>query len=1170
MSLSLHSLLSDPVWQGVGALLAGIGVVVTAVQAMRGRPVVDVRFFAVLGMTTFVALAAVVAARRVIWAHPVVGAVAVLSSGAVLALVVARFRPAARYQRAYRAWALDSMRYVRNRRLGIAGSFSPQIDDIYVDVSLVPRPLLGTEGGMLSDVAMDPSRRHSIWEFLDDSGSRVLAIRGQPGGGKSTLLLHVGSRLAREQRLGRYRVPILLELRDHGRHIVHDPNITLPGLLRRTLRAPDGEPRGWWESQLGAGRCVVLLDGLDEIFDPEDRATVSSWLNDQIALHRRTAFVVTSRPHAYRGPMLDAALILQVRPFTNHQMSTFVHAWYRALENQEGNDAASARTRAERAAMDLIDRITNTPALHDLAVNPLLLTMIVNVHRNRGALPKTRAALYAEMCRVVLGPRGDSRMTGTRFSTDDKIRVLAALAYDMMDHPLRTMLRADIRQGVSACLDQLPEGATPDDFVDEAAASGILVERDPEVFAFVHLTFQEYLAATHIRNTNAYQDLRHRVDDPSWREVTLLAVTGVNADQVIRAAVQSGSLAALSLAFECCEIAQTSDRALRRRLDDVVALAFQLDADSQHRRLVAGVLALQYLSAQSATSGGSQVCYQPIRTDLYRLYLLADRRRPSPEGPCPADPTAATAVTGVWGSDATAFVAWLNSVTARAEVAYRLPTPAELTELAERGGIAGQSVRSARHIWAQRPENPPELWTAPGIPSPLTVSGAEILESVIIDAAGSPVPWLLLSHAIRARAENLRWLVEKAARRARQVLGMRRRILELRAEEARSTIKHLEDQLQAKIRNYEIRRAAEMTGAKYALEDPRDSLSTAKEDADRLGQILAYADPAHSAQGQDRAAPTVSDRSISRSGDVFEGECVEAANTCRSLALALAHAERFVTVLGGRGVGSDAALTNRRQALNLVLRLDQLHQLAETARIQLEPGRHGDVKNLVQARDRMRDRATALDVARKAGRQLAREIVAVTEEIIASRTRNHPGLLPPLAPMQQHACNDPAQATVSALRECLGAGLADVVDRTVRNARDNSVDPPTAFAHALLAASGVAAADELNIPLDWLAPAASVAAKAIEGNTALPAWTYRIARHLLQTARPTFLRTKQIAPEAATTTRIVALILAAESLQRGDLHNGNRLRHIAAGMTLMQKRSRGLRRTPEALVVARA
>ena len=108
----------------------------------------------------------------------------------------------------------------------------------------------------------------------------VLALIGQPGSGKSTLLAHAARRSAQAGRgaghLGRRRVPVLLALREQAESIVADPAISLPDVIRAAVGGAAGrEPGGWWERQLRRGRCLVLLDGLDEVAQADDRLAVA-------------------------------------------------------------------------------------------------------------------------------------------------------------------------------------------------------------------------------------------------------------------------------------------------------------------------------------------------------------------------------------------------------------------------------------------------------------------------------------------------------------------------------------------------------------------------------------------------------------------------------------------------------------------------------------------------------------------------------------------------------------------------------------------------------------------------------------------------------------------------------------------------------------------------------
>jgi hypothetical protein len=63
------------------------------------------------------------------------------------------------------------------------------------------------------------------------------------------------------------------------------------------------------------------------------------------------------------------------------------------------------------------------------------------------------------------------------------------------------------------------------------------------------------------------------------------------------------------------------------------------------------------------TATGTRICTRPVPADLYWLFL-ADTQAPRPDRPC--DPDAGQAATGIWGAEARAFVAWLNSITGTA------------------------------------------------------------------------------------------------------------------------------------------------------------------------------------------------------------------------------------------------------------------------------------------------------------------------------------------------------------------------------------------------------------------------------------------------------------------------------------------------------------------------
>ncbi|CNE32512.1 putative NTPase (NACHT family) [Mycobacterium tuberculosis] len=544
---------------------------------------------------------------------------------------------------------------------------------VYVDVMLRPR----TVTAVVTDTGIGPvsspavGRRASLGSFL--TGGRVLAVLGAAGSGKTTLARHTALEMAERRwhsAWRRRRLPVLLYLRDHAEQITSEhPD----GLARIAVTAPwlNGVISAeWLEKRLARGRCVVLLDGLDEVADAQDRSRVVQWVEDAIDGHPDNAFVVTSRPLGYDGNRLSRADVLQVQRFTGGQIRAFLHAWYRAIERRSRHgDTRETDRIAAQAADDLLHRITGRPTLYDLAANPLLLTMIANVHRYRGSLPGSRAALYEEVCQVLLHRRQEAKnltdpgMDG--LSGEKKERIAQELAWYMMRRSLRDIPVEEAERAIRAVLQRTAPDVTPEGFLTYVKRSGLLLEHQYRRYGFAHLTLQEYLAAALVPgHASRRQLLVDSVSDPWWRETTLLWAARADASPVVEACLAIRTITALNLAYACANEARELDPALRDRLDELLT---NPSGTADEVRLLDGVAAARVLQDTHTLEDGARICANPVTSDLWYRHALARGATPSRLN------------YGPWTNGIKDFLTWLNSLFDDG-TGYRLPSPDEARE----------------------------------------------------------------------------------------------------------------------------------------------------------------------------------------------------------------------------------------------------------------------------------------------------------------------------------------------------------------------------------------------------------------------------------------------------------------------------------------------------------
>ncbi|HID52334.1 MAG TPA: NACHT domain-containing protein [Anaerolineae bacterium] len=606
------------------------------------------------------------------------------------------FRRRSDPHRAYREKYLETLQYQHRtfdvKGLTTQGIFTLELARVFVDLGLGQMGLRPSTDPIPRFAPLQQRERRSIWEYLtaESLQNRNLAVLGAPGSGKTTLLKHLTLTLASpevlpEQAQGMPQTPILLLLRDYAAIIESEPNFSLLTAVKQELaRREEAIPLDWLVQDLQNGRCLIMLDGLDEVAKPQLRRQVVAWVERQMQLYRNNRFIITSRPFGYRNNPLNGVLVLEVRPFTPDQVRQFIRNWYLANEiKSAGHDDKGVRLDARQGAEDLLVRLRQTPVLLDMSVNPLLLTMIATVHRYRSSLPGRRVELYEEICEVFLGKRHEARGILYDLTPAQKKRVLQPLAYAMMHKKQREISIEEAMAIIDEPLSRVSPHTPRNEFLRMIEnTSGLLVEREVGMLGFAHLTFQEYLTAVHVLDQRLEHELVRHIDDSWWHEAIRLYAAQADATQVIRACVmrKRPSIQALTLAVECLEEAREVGAEIRHmaeRLQQSVA-----HENPEVRKMGAEVM-LQLRLRRMVRLGENRLADTSLVTQAeYQLFLDELRQSGQFHQPdhwrefaYPQD-QGREPIAGIRPSDALRFCDWLTG-REKGEWQFRLPTTEE-------------------------------------------------------------------------------------------------------------------------------------------------------------------------------------------------------------------------------------------------------------------------------------------------------------------------------------------------------------------------------------------------------------------------------------------------------------------------------------------------------------
>lgn len=501
----------------------------------------------------------------------------------------------------------------------------------------------------LVEQARDSYRRRparGAFDALTAPLARACVLLGDPGAGKSTLARFLALALAERSTstalsaLDGWR-PILIELRDYALNCGEYE--TFGAYLDYRKRTDGlGIDQATLESYLsGDGRVLVVFDGLDEVFDPRLRETVSRRIAGFAAQFPAIRVVVTSRVVGYRQRVFRDAGFVQysVQDLDRDKIDAFLRGWYELALHDRPAAVEMRRERLTRA-------ITDSAPIRELAGNPLLLTILAIIGKHQ-ELPRERWKVYDHAAAVLVQHWDvnkhlvDENIDADVIREDDKKELLRKLATRMQEgsHGFagNSLLEPDLFADIGSYLvDRFRYEPAKATAISRAMVTHlrernfIFARYGTGVYGFVHRALLEFFSASDIVNRFekartlsedglVVQVFEKRSEDPAWAEVLRLIAGMVDATVAARlvdrllesagthrsSALDRRSLPAVALAAQCiAEIrnVNAATRAAERTLLAIIELlrtpARSFGDDAREAHLEATVL-----PAMNAVSG---------------------------------------------------------------------------------------------------------------------------------------------------------------------------------------------------------------------------------------------------------------------------------------------------------------------------------------------------------------------------------------------------------------------------------------------------------------------------------------------------------------------------------------------------------------------------------------
>lgn len=438
------------------------------------------------------------------------------------------------------------------------------VDQLYVDVWLLnrsPRTFLVSQSKLLETFDLRDDRLGLGERIVRTPGFEVananpkLLILGKPGAGKTTFLKH----LAVDWCKGKFQpdlIAILIEFRriqdkqwdllaaidkelgleNWSQMQAINKQIKDKGLQLQEEKSKEKEIVAALNQEIAVlkqqleslplqfllkqGKLLVLMDGLDEVPTSELRRKVQNQLQQVAENYPNNHLILTCRTQIMMSIPVGFTSV-EVADFKPEQVKQFVQNWFKA------GGKSDAETQQQWEKFD--NAVGRNPALKELTVTPVLLSLMCLVLQDEGEIPLQLTWLYQKGIKLLLRKWNDAKAipgwavgseTYRQLTIEQKEALLTEIAARKFENPKNSVLfeQEEIVTYITEFL-QLASRSDGDVILKAIEAQhGLLIERADELWSFSHLTFQEHFTVQWLTQLSS-KELARKIANEQWREV---------------------------------------------------------------------------------------------------------------------------------------------------------------------------------------------------------------------------------------------------------------------------------------------------------------------------------------------------------------------------------------------------------------------------------------------------------------------------------------------------------------------------------------------------------------------------------------------------------------------------------------------------------------------------